>query len=293
MPYLVESPPLTFRYAPLYIVAANRAGGLHHKLFQVRIVSGINPSLAVDFPYTPFESGIAMRSQWSLEDPNQRTFQWLDPSTSMTTSQRPKYSHHRDGRAHFSQDGKIRTTVKRLACPLRDINGHAFTVHVQGINQFPELAEKDVIQAQKGTRSIIGYTADEKAPKMISIAGSVFERNTYFSHLAGRRLHAVKAGEYTGYIYPDGRQETVAILTDPVEKLSRRNSLLVELRLSTHTIPDSDSDIIRFIGGFDGLDFKRIKDLPGFLALKFPATPDDRDLSLIDSMDLPPRPISG
>jgi hypothetical protein len=79
MPYLVDVPPITIHHAPLYIIAANRAGGLHHKLFQVRIFSGTNASLAVDVPYSPFESGIAMRAQWSLEDPNQRTFQWLIP----------------------------------------------------------------------------------------------------------------------------------------------------------------------------------------------------------------------
>jgi len=78
MPYLVDVPLITIHHAPLYIIAANREVGLHHKLFQIRIVSGTNASLAVDFPYSPFESGIAMRAKWSLEDP----------------SQRPKYNHH-------------------------------------------------------------------------------------------------------------------------------------------------------------------------------------------------------
>lgn len=292
MPYLLQASPITINHAPLYIVAANREGGVHHKLFQVRIVSGIKPSLAVDFPYSPFESGIAMRAQWSPEEPNQRTFQWLDPSTSMTTSQQPKYNHHVDGWAHFSQDGKVRTTVKRQACPLREINGHAFTVHVQGIDRFPELANRDVVQNQRGFRSIIGYSAGAQAPEMISIAGRVFERNVYFDYIAGRRLRVTRDGDFTRYIHPDGRHETVAILTDPAEKLDRRDSLLVELRLSAHTIPDTDSDILLFIGGFDSQNFRRIKDLPGFLAMKFPATPDNRDLSLIESMDLPPRPKS-
>lgn len=290
MPYLADVPPITFHPAPLHIVAANREGGFHHKLFQIRISSGTNPSLAVDFPYSPFASGLAMRAEWSPDDPDQRTFQWLDPSTSMTTSQRPKYNHHGDGRAHFSQDGKVRTVIKRQACPLREINGHAFTVHIQGIGRFPELAERDLVQNQKGARSIIGYSAAAQAPEMISIVGSVFARNVYFTHLVGRGLHVAREGDYTKYVHPDGQHEMVAILTDPAENLSRRDSLLVELRLSTHTIPDTNSEILLFIGGFDSLDFRRIKDLPGFLAMKFPATPDNRDLSLIQSMDLPPRP---
>ncbi len=292
MPCLVDVPPITLQSAPLHIIVANCEGGFHHKLFQIRISSGAHPSLAVDFPYSPFESGIAMEAQWRPDDPDQRTYRWPDPSTSMTTSQRPKYNHHVDGRAHFSQDGKVRTVIKRQACPLREINGHAFTVHVQGIGRFPELADRDLVQNQRGARSIIGHSAGAQAPEMISIVGSVFERNVYFTHIAGRGLHVAREGDYTRYMYPDGRYETVAILTDSAEKLNRRDSLLVELRLSTHTIPDTNSDILLFIGGFDSLDFRRIKDLPGFLAMKFPATPDDRDLSLIESVDLPPRPKS-
>lgn len=49
MAYLVDVPPATFGQAPLYIIAANRKGGVHHKLFQVRIISGIFHAPAIDF----------------------------------------------------------------------------------------------------------------------------------------------------------------------------------------------------------------------------------------------------
>jgi hypothetical protein len=52
MPYLVI-PPITYHHSPLYIVVANRGHDVHHKLFQVRVVSGDNPSVAMDFPIVP------------------------------------------------------------------------------------------------------------------------------------------------------------------------------------------------------------------------------------------------
>jgi hypothetical protein len=54
------------------------------------------------------------------------------------TSHLVKYSHHPDGRAHFSQDGKILTRIKRQSLPLASVSGHLFTVNIQGLNGFDE-----------------------------------------------------------------------------------------------------------------------------------------------------------
>lgn len=54
------------------------------------------------------------------------------------TSHKVKYSHHVDGNAHFSQDGRIRTTVRGRARGLRTAAGHIFSIDVQGLTQFAE-----------------------------------------------------------------------------------------------------------------------------------------------------------
>jgi hypothetical protein len=50
------------------------------------------------------------------------------------TSHLVKYSHHPDGRAHFSQDGKILTAIKRQSIALDRQNGHMFTLYIQGLH---------------------------------------------------------------------------------------------------------------------------------------------------------------
>ncbi len=50
-----------------------------------------------------------------------------------------KYAHHTDGEAHFSQDGKVKTEVRRRSVPLHQQSGHLFTIQVQHIESFPHL----------------------------------------------------------------------------------------------------------------------------------------------------------
>jgi len=57
------------------------------------------------------------------------------------TSHLVKYSHHPDGRAHFSQDGKILTRVKRHSLPLASVSGHLFTANIQGLTGFSKAKE--------------------------------------------------------------------------------------------------------------------------------------------------------
>lgn len=118
---------ITFLDCSQYVVAANLPDFTNRRLFQLRLKGGTDPSLSVDFAYVPFPTGLALRAISS--DPTQKTetFQWLDPSVAMQTNNHPKYNHHKSGVAHFSQTGKVET-MGRFACPLRQINGHAFSI---------------------------------------------------------------------------------------------------------------------------------------------------------------------
>jgi hypothetical protein len=50
------------------------------------------------------------------------------------TSHLVKYSHHADGRAHFSQTGKIITAIRRQLVALERQHGHIFSLLIQGLN---------------------------------------------------------------------------------------------------------------------------------------------------------------
>jgi len=55
------------------------------------------------------------------------------------TSHLVKYAHHPDGEAHFSQDGKIKTEIRKKAVPLAQQRGHLFSIQAQNFGSFPRL----------------------------------------------------------------------------------------------------------------------------------------------------------
>jgi hypothetical protein len=61
------------------------------------------------------------------------------------TVNKVKYSHHPDGRAHFSQHGKVKTSIINPDSMLLDDprGGHLFTLRVQGLDDFECVSGKD------------------------------------------------------------------------------------------------------------------------------------------------------
>jgi hypothetical protein len=85
-----------------------------------------------------------------------------------------KYSHHPDGRAHFSQTGKIITAVKRQSIPLDAQNGHIFTLHIQGLAAFePADPVKDATTSLK--RAVIEFTMEP--PDSVKFVGRWLDVN--------------------------------------------------------------------------------------------------------------------
>lgn len=58
----------------------------------------------------------------------------------VTTSHLVKYSHPIDGRAYFSQDGKIYTRIRRQSFRLDTAYGHLFEFHLFGLSSFATIA---------------------------------------------------------------------------------------------------------------------------------------------------------
>lgn len=62
---------------------------------------------------------------------------------SATTTERVKYVHHPDGRAQFSQDGRIVTEVVTQSMPLNEHESHLFTVNFWGVEDFAQARAGD------------------------------------------------------------------------------------------------------------------------------------------------------
>ena len=100
-----------------------------YKILQI-MFSKRDGSIYINFPYYSDTRGLI--SLVTYPGDISTTHLRLEPG-GRVTSHLVKYSHHQDGRAHFSQDGKIKTEVKKMSVPLTEINGHFFTVQIQGL----------------------------------------------------------------------------------------------------------------------------------------------------------------
>ena len=111
------------------VVCVAKIGDLRAKAFQ--IVFGGDGSLFVTFPY--FRHRIGLLSASTIPATGSRQAQVDLEQGGKVTSHLVKYSHHVDGRAHFSQTNKIITAIKRQSVALDRQHGHIFSLLIQGL----------------------------------------------------------------------------------------------------------------------------------------------------------------
>lgn len=101
----------------------------------------------VHFPYHPDMPGLLSRGMVHAGDREQQ----VDlTAAGAVTSHKVKYTHHVDGNAHFSQDGKIRTAVRGRAADLHTPLEHIFSIDVQGLTFFDELRNEEYYSDKYG-----------------------------------------------------------------------------------------------------------------------------------------------
>ena len=119
--------------AERHLLLADLDGALH-QLFSITFARN---GIFVNFPYHPAGPGAACRAP---VEPTGAVAVNLDAVTS-TTTHRVKYTHHVDGRTHFSQDGKIYTQIINQARRLHEDIPHMFTLSLQGLERFAPIAK--------------------------------------------------------------------------------------------------------------------------------------------------------
>ena len=96
-----------------------------------------------------------------------------------------KYSHPPDGRAHFSQDGKVVTKVWANALPLDGPEGHLFEIHAYDLEAFAPL----VAGAEKRRRTYLPF-ATTGSPGGVSLVAEWRRRSelSAYSARSGRQV---------------------------------------------------------------------------------------------------------
>ena len=73
-----------------------------------------------------------------------RTVSYRLRDFSLVTRHLVKYAHHTDGEAHFSQDGRVFTKVRRQSTPLDVMTGHLCSIFAAPVSEFPPPKGRDL-----------------------------------------------------------------------------------------------------------------------------------------------------
>lgn len=257
-----------------------RIGNHAFKLFQI-FFSKSSGSLHVNFPYYKHQHGIASVVE-ILGAPNSID---IGPK-GRVTSHRVKYSHHPDGRVHFSQDGRVKSSLRRQAVPLGDIKGHIFTVQLQGIRDF---AVKEAAPSSSSRREFVEFDQGSTKAEALKFVGWWYPKDDLVE------LNPDKTGTPIGLFKKGTGQIVAGAFLSPPSNWPNQDAVCVITCEPMQLITQSSPSILTFIGGFDppevADDYSQVM---GFLCLIYPVSEENFEqlAEQLGSIDYTPDTIS-
>jgi hypothetical protein len=256
------------------VVCVVKAAELRAKAFQ--IVFGEDGSLFITFPYFRHRTGILSAS--AIPATGTRQSQVNLEKGGKVTSHLVKYSHHTDGRAHFSQSGKIITAIKRQSIALDRQHGHLFSLIIQGLHALDVAhAVKDAGTSPK--RGVIDFQIEPS--EAIKFVGRWFDVNKM-------RLNNPTStiGPTLVTLDPDGVQRNACLFASP--HCECKHVLAVTCERVPKLGPQPEMFI--FYGGFDPAEIMTdpTKEA-GFLAFLYPLSEADKMRERLGSVDYIPQ----
>jgi len=165
-------PPVPGKVAAIkadqYVIATEGAG-YYNKFFQINF--GRDGSIFVSLPYYTGVPGVVGLWQIPKNDGAARAAPRY--AAFSVTSHAVKYSHHPNGRAHFSLTGKVRTDIKKQAAEFQQANGHIFTVMVQGMAKFKA---QSYVENSTPKRAIVPFSVWPE-PRSMKFAAHLFSES--------------------------------------------------------------------------------------------------------------------
>jgi hypothetical protein len=256
------------------VVCVAKTDTVRAKVFQVFF--GTDGSLFVSFPY--FRHRIGLLSSATIPATGTRQVQVNLEQGGKVTSHLVKYSHHTDGRAHFSQTGKIVTAVKRQSIALDKQYGHIFTLLVQGLDAFDKAHPvKDVGTNPK--RAVIDF--EVKPSETIKFIGRWFDVNQVRLNQPMRTI-----GPVIPTVDDEGIWREACLVASPF------NNARHVLAITRDHIPSlgPEPEVFMFQGGFDPREVMTDPNKEsGFLSFRYPLPNADIVKGRIGSVDFVPK----
>jgi hypothetical protein len=258
------------------VVCVVKVGELRAKAFQIGFEE--DGSLFIHFPYFKHRTGILSSSE--IPATGERKADVNLERGGKVTSHRVKYSHHPDGRAHFSQDGKIFTAIIRQSISLDTQNGHMFSLHIQGLHALDVAKTAKDAEGFSAKRSVVDFQIQPTA-EAIKFVGRWLDT----AKLRVSEPNATVGPRHT-MIDPDGGR-TDAILFESPHR-NAKHVLAITCVAILRVGPDSE--IFQFVGGFDAPETMTdpMKEA-GFLAFLYPLSEAAKVRERLGSVDYVPK----
>jgi hypothetical protein len=183
---------------------------------------------------------------------------------------------------HFSQTGKVFTRIRKQGVPLRKINGHVFTVMLQGLEGFEQVASEKDKHHHSLERTVVEYKTDASGPafKFVALWQSLESFGKGLKLEPGKKI----AGPWI--IRRLEPTPSMGFALSPTDDNLMFGHILT---LTIEVIPSVDKDngsMITFIGGFDPVELVNdLKQPSSFLALVYPAKDPETLKATIGSID--------
>lgn len=279
---LTKAVKVVRRFQSRRFVIAVRIPDDWRKIFQV-IFNPSDGSIFVNIPYSSIETGILSEGKLpSLEEEVKFSME----ERGKVTSKLVKYSHHPDGRAHFSQSGHVRTEISRQSVPLTRSHGHIFTVQFQDIHQFDKARVPQDEEPPAKERSLLTFNFESYCPLALKFVGWWHHVNEF-----GHRTEPGKIGPKVVTQKPDGTRSQSFLMGsmegDPFDQYV--------LTVSCEPRPLIDVDVpaaLNVIGGFDEASQEGAMGELNFLCAAYPASDYESLRQRIGSIDLFTNPNS-
>lgn len=253
-----------------------------HQICQVQLAR--SGAVFVQVPYFRGSGGLVARFSSRVAAGQTATLRFGE--LGKTTSHPVKYSHPPDGNAHFSQDGKVLSEVRKESLRLDSDSGHLFELHAFGLAGFTELAPGK----ERAGRLYLPFGVKEPVGG-VAVVGEWLRRSRLVQ-LAEQR------GEPLGPLADiprrrDGELFRACLIGRPNVK-GEQEYLLGLSVTPLAQLPSLSEPVLLFLGGWDR------KASPNgateFLAFTYPCENIEefaRRLGTIDYQPAPPTPDAG
>ena len=253
-----------------------QVNNIRYKICQV-FFGKSDGSIYVAFPYFKVKVGIA--SVGTLSPFLDETKVSLEDRGKVTANP-VKYAHHTDGEVHFSQDGKVKTLIRKKSVALQDAEDHIFTLHAQGLEDF-EIDSTEEDHQPKQKRTVLNFDFKETNPKAIKIVGRWYSWKNLIERSQGHSVGPQVLGQT-----PDGKRSP-SYLIGPPQGWPMENYFLSIICEETNVLDKERKSSMFFIGGFDkSTVINNFSRKSTFLCMSYPVSNYQDLLKQIGSIDL-------